>query len=127
AQALHRAVLKNFLESDADFSPLCLVFEDLHFAGEDSLDLLCYLTEHLTGPILVLCTTRPELVARHERFFECGRERHVRVELAPVTTPQAQEIMRTLLHACQGGPPEVLVNAAVSVAAGTPGLLEQML
>jgi predicted ATPase len=39
---LRRAVV-SFIEADAAHSPLCPVFDDLHAARVDSLDLLRYL------------------------------------------------------------------------------------
>jgi tetratricopeptide (TPR) repeat protein len=126
ARSLHRVVVKNFFESDAELGPRCLVLEDLQFIGEDSLDLLCYLVEHLSGPILLLCSTRPELMVRSERLFEFARPRHVRIDLPPLAEREAAELARELLAACEGGPPDVLVDAAVAMASGSPGLLEQM-
>src|SRR5262249_28621764 len=58
AALVRRAVFKAFLEADAAHSPVCLVFDDLHLAHEDSLTLLRYLLEYLEGPILVLCAAR---------------------------------------------------------------------
>ena len=41
--------------------PIVLVFDDLHGAHHDSLDLLAYLIETLRAPILLVCIGRPEL------------------------------------------------------------------
>jgi tetratricopeptide (TPR) repeat protein len=123
---VRRAILRSFFESDATQSPLCLIFEDLQDADDDSLDLLPYLIEHLTGPILVVCATRPELLSRHQDWFDYGRSRHERLDLRPLTSDQAAAVMRALLAPCQGGPPEALVEAATRLAAGNPGLLQGM-
>ena len=44
---LRRAIIKNFFESDAARGPICLVFDDLDAADEDSIGLVSYLAEHL--------------------------------------------------------------------------------
>jgi tetratricopeptide (TPR) repeat protein len=126
ADIIRRAVFKAFLEADAHTSPICLVFEDLHQAHDDSLALLRYLLEYLGGPILVLCVARPELLERQEDFGRSGEARHKLIELGPLREAEATALMRALLAPCDGGPPQQLVDAACSFAGGNPLLLEQM-
>jgi tetratricopeptide (TPR) repeat protein len=139
AAVVRRAVLKAFLEADAALAPTCLVFEDLDRAHEDSLALLAYLIEHLSGPVLILCAARPELLARREDWARVGYgpdgppsrsalapPRHQLIELGPVGEAEAAEILRALLAPCEGGPPEALVEAACALAGGNPETLEQM-
>jgi len=126
AAVIRRAVFKAFIEADAQGSPICLVFEDLHDAHDDSLSLLRYLLEYLTGPILVLCTARPDLLARQEDFARAGEARHRLIELSTLGDADAAAIMRHLLAPCEEGPPAQLVDLACTFAAGNPLLLEQM-
>ncbi|MCA9592290.1 MAG: tetratricopeptide repeat protein [Myxococcales bacterium] len=126
AGLLRRAIVKNFLDSDAARGPLCLVFEDLHLADDDSIELLRYLMEHLGGPILILCATRPDLLARHEDWFDFAKARHTRVDVEPLSEEDSLAVANALLAPCENGPPEALVESAVGMAGGNPGLLEQM-
>jgi tetratricopeptide (TPR) repeat protein len=126
ANIIRRAVFKAFLEADAKVSPICLVFEDLHAAHDDSLELLRYLLEYLAGAILVVCSARPDLLARQEDFARAGESRHRLVELGPLADADAALVMKHLLAPCEGGPPQQLVDAACTFAAGSPLLLEQM-
>ena len=126
AALLRRSVFKAFLEADARGSAVCLVFEDLHEAHDDSLDLVRYLVEYLTGPILVLCAARPDLLSREEDWGRAGEARHRVLELGPLAEDEAPAIMRALLSPCEGGPPAALVEAACAYAGGSPLLLEQM-
>ncbi|MFO0570892.1 MAG: tetratricopeptide repeat protein [Polyangiaceae bacterium] len=126
ARLLRRSIVKAFFEGDAAQGPMCLVFEDLHLADEDSVELLRYMMENLSGPILIVCAARPELLARHEDWFSFGKARHERIDLGPLLPDQALALARTLLAPCQGGVPEALVDAAIGTAGGNPGLLEQM-
>ncbi|WP_437730969.1 ATP-binding protein [Sorangium sp. So ce1335] len=146
ADLLRRAILKAFLEADAAHGPLCLVFEDLHAAHDDSLSLLRYLVEYLTGPVLIVCVSRPDLLTRQDDWGKVGERRHALVELAPLGEAESAEMARALLAPCMprgsedvvvidalgaqsqprpGAPPE-LVEAACSFANGNPALLEQM-
>jgi tetratricopeptide (TPR) repeat protein len=125
ARLVRRAVVRSFFEADAAASPLALVFEDLHEASSDSLDLLAYLVANLRGPVLLACAGRNELLARAEAFAELAPGRHRVVDLGPLPDPDAAVVARALL-APAGDVPAPLVDAACAVAGGNPSLLERM-
>ena len=59
------AAWRQFFEALAEARPLVLVFEDLHWADEGLLDFVDYLAGWAGQvPLLVVCTARPELLAR---------------------------------------------------------------
>jgi tetratricopeptide (TPR) repeat protein len=131
-RSMRRAVIKSFLEADAlkggdRPEPLVLAFDDVQWAHDDSLELLAYLVENLTGPLLLLCMARPEVLARRDSWRRHGGDRHTVVELGPLQDIEAAAVMQDLLAPC-GDTPEVeeLVDAAVTLAGGNPALLEQM-
>jgi predicted ATPase len=126
ARVLRRSVVRSFLEADAARRPLCFVLEDLHASDGDSLELIGHVLEHGRGPLLLVCLTRAELLSRHEGFRELGGARHDVLELGPVPAESAARILRELLASCEGGPPERLVDAALGMSGGTPGLMEAM-
>jgi tetratricopeptide (TPR) repeat protein len=126
ARLMRRAILRTFVESDAERGPLCFVCEDVHAADEDSIELLRYLIENLKGPIVIACLARPEFLARHEAWREIGGARHEVIELGAVTAYESTEIMGALLNKTQGGTAPRLIDAAVGMAGGTPGLLQHM-
>lgn len=159
-RSLRRAVIKRFLEADAAHAPddgegatpggllrsaakdgpsrgpIILVFDDLHFAHEDSLELLSFLIESLDAPILMLCLARPEMIARRDDWEKVGgprgREtkgvrRHSTLELAPLSETDAARLMQDLLAPCGDAEGvEDLVDAACTLAGGNPALLERM-
>ncbi|HTA89018.1 MAG TPA: tetratricopeptide repeat protein [Polyangiaceae bacterium] len=127
ARLMRRAILRSFVESDAERGPLCLVCEDVHIADEDSIELLRYLIENLKGPIVIACLARPEFLARHEGWRDIGGARHELFELSAVSAHESVEIMGALLSKCPDGvAPPRLIDAGVGMAGGTPGLLEHM-
>ncbi len=126
ARLIRRAVLRSFFEAGARKTPLCLVFDDLQDADEDSLDLLVYLMQELNGPIFVVCLARPDLLSRHERWLEVSAPRHDLIELGPVSSLDARAIMQSLLTPCENGPPDRLLEAGLGMAGGNPGLLAHM-
>lgn len=126
ARPLLGTLVRQFFEADAARSPLCLVFEDLHQADADSVELLIQLIDHLRGPLLLICTAREELLSRYDGWALRAAGRHDVCELLPVSPTEAAEIMKALLAPCLGGPPAELVKAGVRLAAGNPGLLGRM-
>jgi len=128
-RSMRRAVIKSFFETDASrgADPLVLVFDDLHWAHDDSLDLLSYLIDSLNGSILALCITRPETLARRDGWRRQGSEGHTLIELAPLGEADAAAMMRDLLAPCADAEQiEELIDAAVTLAGGNPALFEQI-
>lgn len=123
--SLRRAVFKAFLEADAASGPLVLVLDDLHLAHDDSLEILRYLLEYLSGPVLILCAARPELSTRHEDWLRTGERRHDVIELVALDDGAAGAVVAALLTPAVG-PRDKLVESAVAFAGGNPMMLEQM-
>ena len=122
---VRRAVFKAFIEADAQNAPLVLVVDDLQHAHDDSLSLLRYLLEYLSGSVLILCAARDELLSRYEDWDRIAEERHDIVELVALDDDDAAQMVARLLAPCKD-PVEPLVDSAVSFAGGNPSMLEQM-
>ncbi|MCU0691008.1 MAG: tetratricopeptide repeat protein [Polyangiaceae bacterium] len=125
ARLLRRSVFRSFLAADAARGPLCLVFEDLHDAHDESLALLQFLLEHLEGPVLAIGVGRNELETRRDGWRTIREPSHAVVDLSPLGELDAASMMHALLAPC-GEPPQQLVDAACQLAGGNPLLLEQM-
>ena len=125
SRLLRRSVIRSFLEADANKQPLCLVFDDLQDAHGDSLGLLGFLLDNLSGPVLAICAGRNELETRSDGWRKLGGAKHAAVELSPLNEHDANTMMEALLAPC-GEPPRQLVDAACQLAGGNPRLLEQM-
>jgi len=150
---LRRAVIKRFIEADAwhvppeprdtdpDLAasalepakkdeprgPCVLVFDDLHHAHDESLDLLAHLNDTLDAPVLVLCLARPEMIARRDDWAKHGGARHKVIELSPLSETDASRVMEELLlPAGNSEGVEELVEAGCMLAGGNPALLERM-
>jgi tetratricopeptide (TPR) repeat protein len=128
-RSMRRAIIKSFLEADASkhTDPLVLVFDDLQWAHDDSLELLAYLVESLRGPILLVCLSRPEILTRHDGWRRYGADRHVLLEIGPLSDAAASGVVGDLLSPCGGATGvDELVDTAVTLAGGNPALLEQI-
>jgi tetratricopeptide (TPR) repeat protein len=148
---LRRAVIKRFIEADAwhvarrareadsdpelpptsvrsdRTGPTVLVFDDLHFAHDESLDLLASVIETLDAPVLLVCIARPEMIARRDDWAKHGGGRHRVIELAPLSETAAATLMENLLAPCgESDATTELANSACTLAGGNAALLERM-
>lgn len=125
-QLVSLAVLRRFFEVDAQRAPLLLVFEDIHCAGPDGIRTLRTLIEQVRGsPIVILCTARPDLLTRCHDFTSTPKERHLRVDLAPLSQSESEVLARMLLAPIENCPSE-LIETAVRMGGGNPQLIHTL-
>jgi tetratricopeptide (TPR) repeat protein len=114
------------LGPDGKRGPIVLVFDDLHNAHDESLDLLGHLVDTLDAPILLLCLARPDMIAHRDDWRRHGGSRHRLVELSPLSETDSARVMEELLAPCgEVEGVEELVESAVTLAGGNPALLER--
>ncbi|MDP3276110.1 MAG: tetratricopeptide repeat protein [Deltaproteobacteria bacterium] len=128
--ALARAVLRKLFEVDAHRAPLVLVIEDLHRARKEGAQFLRALFESMSNaPIVLVVTASPELLAKDRDWPTLLGERHVRIDLGPLSDEESHAMARALLNRVRdslGEVPIELIDAAVDMAGGSPMLLEQI-
>ena len=111
-----------FLEGMAADHPAVVVIEDLHWADEAMLAFLEHVASEAThGPLLVLATTRPELLVAHPDFAADLPNAH-RLELAPLTTDETASLVTSLLGAVV---PADLSGPIIERADGNPLYAEE--
>ena len=89
---------RQFFEGLADRSPLVLVFEDIHWADENLLDFLDHLVDWSSGvPLLVVCTARPELLARRQSWGG-GKPNALTISLSPLSDDDTARLLGELLE-----------------------------
>ena len=92
------AAWRRFFEELAAQRPLVLVFEDLQWADDGLLDFIDELVEWVTDlPLLVVCTARPELLARRPNWGG-GKLNASTVALEPLSDTDTARLMSTLLE-----------------------------
>jgi len=121
------SIMRGAPKALANRGPIVLVFDDLQFADDESLDLLGYLVDTLDAPVLMLCLARPDMIARRDEWPRQGGNRHKVIELSPLTETDSARVMEDLLAPCgEAEAVEDLVEAATTLAGGNPQLLERM-
>ena len=122
------AAWTRFLELVASPRPAVLVLEDLHWAGEGMLAFAEHLSSRaLEAPLLVVATTRPELLERHEgTLTSAGDDGPRRITLAPLARPEVGLLVADLFADLgDAGPAESLGPRIVDLVGGNPLYAEQ--
>ena len=87
---------RHFFEALAEENPLVLVFEDLHWADDNLLDFVEHLVDWSGGvPMLVVCTTRPELFERRPGWAGATRNA-TRLSLSPLSNEETSQLISGL-------------------------------
>ena len=116
-------LFRQFCEARARERPLVLVFDDVHWAEPTFLELVEHLADKGTGPIVVVCLAREELLEDRPAFLE-GRANADRVLLDALSSTETD----ALLEGLGGTTLESDQRARVVEAAeGNPLFLEQLL
>ena len=91
------AAWTRFLELEAEHQPQVLLVEDLHWADPAMLEFIEHLAEQAVDvPLLLLCTTRPELFARNPSWGS-GMARATTISLSPLPDEAMHQLLGALL------------------------------
>jgi DNA-binding SARP family transcriptional activator/class 3 adenylate cyclase/tetratricopeptide (TPR) repeat protein len=115
--------VRRLLEGLAQRRPLVLVIEDAQWAEPHLLDLLDYLVDWLTAPVLVLCLARPELIERRPQLVG-GRLNVTSVVLGRLSDEQASHLLDELGESGIDGGERARI---LEKADGNPLFVEQLL
>jgi class 3 adenylate cyclase/tetratricopeptide (TPR) repeat protein len=92
------AAWRRFFEALAEWRPLVLVFEDLHWADDSLLDLVDGLVEWvLDVPLLVVATARPELLGRRPQWGG-GKANATTLSLSALSDEETAQLVGALLE-----------------------------
>jgi predicted ATPase len=110
--------VRRLLATLASHRPLIVVLEDLHWAEPTFLDLVGYLVREATGPILLVCLARPDLIEQRPEWDSADV-----VELERLSTADVQSL---IVHRSESLGPDV-VRRIVETSEGNPLYAEQLL
>ena len=119
-EALHAGCVA-FLAELVSAQPAVVLVEDLHWAHEPLLDLLERALDEVSGPLLLVCTARPELLERHPAW---GRRRNAEtIWLEPLPEADARGLLDDL---CSTASRAEVRSLLVERAEGNPFFLEEL-
>jgi len=112
------AAWRRFVEALAENGPTVLVFEDIHWADDALLDFIELIADRAGAvPLLVVCTARPELLERRERWGG-GMTNAQTISLTPLTDNDTARLVGGLLD--QALLPAEVQRALLERAEGNP-------
>ncbi len=100
--------------------PAVLLVEDLHWADEDLLDVLARGLEAVSGPLLLLVSTRPEFVEEHPAWGGDAPVLHLEALSASQSGLLVDELVPAVL-------PEAVRAVVVERAEGNPFFVEELI
>lgn len=113
-----------FASAYASRAPLVIAVEDLHWAGEQLLDMLKRILARSSGPLVLVATARPEFAQSHPGFV-AGREDASSISLRPLTPEQGVRLIEGLLTIADI--PGELREDLFAKAEGNPFFLEEII
>jgi class 3 adenylate cyclase len=111
------------LASIARRAPVVAVVEDLHWADPTMLDVLDELAERLDGPLVFLCTARPDLL-RSRPDWGGGRRSFSSLPLDPLSSEESARLVSFLPGV--DALPDDLRRLILDRAGGNPFFLEEI-
>ena len=126
---LYMALL-DLLQFLARQRPLVVVLEDLHWADDVSLDLLCHLIPIVAAVPLLLCLMhRPLADDAHRRPWQVAQERVpercTRIRLRRLSDQDSRQLVSNLLDVRELPPP--VVKTILTKAEGNPFFVEEII
>ncbi|WP_374688710.1 tetratricopeptide repeat protein, partial [Promineifilum sp.] len=123
--AVARSHLTRYFRARAATGPLVILLEDLHWADEQSLDLVTYLVGALPAErLLVVCAVRPVFRERRPGWDE-GEGAFRRVNLAPLSKRASRTLVDEILQRVDEVP-DSLRELIIEAAEGNPFYVEEM-
>ena len=112
-----------FLSACAARAPTLIVIEDLHWAGQQMLEMVERLATRGDGPYLLVGTTRPELL-QSRRGFGAGIEGFSTISLRALSDADSATLLRQLPVAQQI--PDQIAGEILARSEGNPFFIEQL-
>jgi class 3 adenylate cyclase/tetratricopeptide (TPR) repeat protein len=113
---------RRLFESLAEQTPLMIVFDDIQWADEASLDLVGYLSNHVQAqPIVIVALARPELLEQRPAWG-AGLSAFTSLRLNPLSAEDAGEAASALLSQARPG----VIAKIVATAEGNPLFIEEL-
>jgi class 3 adenylate cyclase len=117
------AAWRQFLEGLAENDPAVVVFEDLHWADDNLLDLIDEFIDFAHGiPLFVVCSARPELLAKRPTWG-AGRTNGLTLSLQPLAAEETTTLLAEMLDSAD--PMPELRKLILERAGGNPLYAEE--
>jgi class 3 adenylate cyclase/tetratricopeptide (TPR) repeat protein len=104
--------------------PTIVIVDDIHWAEETFLELLLYLVDTTAAPLVLVCSSRPDLLETHAEWIQ-QTERKRTLILEPLSEDESGLVLENLLGTSAFD--ERIRHRIIQAAEGNPLFVEQML
>jgi class 3 adenylate cyclase len=123
AQTETYAAWRAFFTGLAREAPVAVLVEDIHWADAALLDLIDHVAQRALGPVVFVCTARPELTERRPAWGG-GRPSVTGLALEPLAADEAERLVGFLVDL--EALPDALRGEILTRAEGNPFFLEEI-
>jgi class 3 adenylate cyclase/tetratricopeptide (TPR) repeat protein len=113
---------RKLFEALATEQPLVVLIEDVHWAEAAFLDLVESVAAHVSAPLLVVCSSRPELLEIRPAWRDNADWQ--RIHLEPLTPAESAQMVENLLGSSDL--PQAVRTKVGAAAEGNPLFVEQV-
>jgi len=118
--------LGEFFKTTANRTPVIIFLDDIHWADDNSLDVVNYLAQSLSNQrLLIICLGRSLLLERRPLWGE-GQSAHTKLNLGALSTRDCRHLVEDILQN-MGPVPLALRELVVSGAEGNPFYIEELI
>ncbi len=114
---------RRLLERLASQKPLIVVIDDIHWAETTFLDLIRFVVDSGEAPIVLVCSSRKDLLEEHPEWAEENAKAHA-ITLEPLSEQESSLVVENLLGSSLE---EGVRSRIIGAAEGNPLFVEQML
>ena len=113
---------RRLLERVTSERPTVVLIDDIHWAESTFLELLAFLLESVEAPVLIICSSRPDLL--HDQIEWVGDKEHATwITLSPLSEEESGRVVENVLGATLD---EQLRARIIQAAEGNPLFVEHM-
>jgi tetratricopeptide (TPR) repeat protein len=116
--------VRRFLERRAARDALVLVFEDVHWAEAEMVEVIEYIAEWARAPLLIVCLARPDFRDAHPSFGANAANRST-IALVPLTPVDTRQLIGELV--APDALPKPVREEIVARTEGNPLYVEEFL
>jgi class 3 adenylate cyclase/tetratricopeptide (TPR) repeat protein len=113
---------KRLLELLTRERPTVILIDDIHWAEQTFLDLVAFLVESVDAPLLIVCSSRPDLLHEDTQWIREG-DNVKRIVLTPLSEEESNRVVENVLGASLD---DRLRARIIAAAEGNPLFVEHM-
>jgi len=114
---------RRLLETLAAVRPAIVVIDDIHWAEDTFLDLIRYVIDGASAPLVLVCSSRPDLLESHAEWVQ-ETDRIKRLILEPLSQQESSRVVENLLGTSMFD--ARIRTKIIEAAEGNPLFVEQM-